>query len=250
MENTNIGKYLKRPTGLSPRAGGVAMAEEILGHLSSLHTLVEGGSKKFLDVKKQLSDVGMHIHKTVADSGDETEVRVVPHKDRRNKDLGYFTNDLDDALATGLHISKSLKESEDRDANGHHVETWGGGRYTSVAWYKKKEDADKDAKARDWRGRPPRVTPGRNLREGYNTCDFCGSEDYTKDNPFVHVTLARPSDPSELCSVMAGHAKCAGHDHTAPFKATKGQAIGTTKQLNDYIESDEARNNGHHFLTI
>lgn len=52
----------------------------------------------------------------------------------------------------------------DPDANGWHVETYGGGRYTAVAWYKHKIDADADAQKRHWHGMPPRVTPGRDMR--------------------------------------------------------------------------------------
>lgn len=245
---TIVKKAVKRPLGKSAKDAGKAVAEEIIAGLTALHTISEGGSKAFLDVKRQLNDVGMHIHKT----GMDNEVRVVPHADKKNADLGYFTDDLEDALHTGLHIAKSTKpvteslsdddkwnlhqggdvnfgphvsihkhmhkyddgsyddgdgpgyivkvsgnhpnaghwehhtnlksavreakglskqkptsESTDEDANGHHVETYGGGRYTSVAWYKKKADADAEAKRRhtsgSWSGMPPRVVPGRKI---------------------------------------------------------------------------------------
>jgi len=163
---TLVKKAVKRPLGKSSKDAGKAVAEEIIAGLTALHTISEGGSKAFLDVKRQLNDVGMHIHKT----GMDNEVRVVPHADKKNADLGYFTDDLEDALHTGLHIAKKTKpvsESTDEDANGHHVETYGGGRYTSVAWYKKKADADAEAKRRhtsgSWSGMPPRVVPGRKI---------------------------------------------------------------------------------------
>jgi hypothetical protein len=53
--------------------------------------------------------------------------------------------------------------------NGFHVETYGGGQYTSVAWYKDEEDAKKHVKdltdTGRWNGMPPRITPGRQLTE-------------------------------------------------------------------------------------
>lgn len=47
--------------------------------------------------------------------------------------------------------------------NGWHVETYGGGRYTAVAWYALRDHAERDAARRQWRGMPPRVTPGRDM---------------------------------------------------------------------------------------
>lgn len=44
---------------------------------------------------------------------------------------------------------------------GFYVMSWGGGRYTSVAWYARREDADAEVKRRlvsgSWSGKPPRV---------------------------------------------------------------------------------------------
>lgn len=47
---------------------------------------------------------------------------------------------------------------------GFYVETYGGGRYTSVAWYARREDAENEKNRRimvgSWSGMPPRVTEG------------------------------------------------------------------------------------------
>jgi hypothetical protein len=48
---------------------------------------------------------------------------------------------------------------------GWHVETFGAGRYCSIAWFARREDADEE-RARivmvgAWSGMPPRITPGR-----------------------------------------------------------------------------------------
>jgi hypothetical protein len=41
-------------------------------------------------------------------------------------------------------------------------------------------------------------------------CDACGKAGYTEDNPLVEVRQPRPSDPSDVCCIMAGHANCLG----------------------------------------
>lgn len=60
-----------------------------------------------------------------------------------------------------------LEKSDDK--NGYHVETYGGGKHTSIAWYKDKGSAEKHVKkikdSGGWRGMPPRVTPGRDLSQ-------------------------------------------------------------------------------------
>ena len=49
--------------------------------------------------------------------------------------------------------------------SGYYVMTWGGGRWTSVAWYAKREEATAEVERRikngSWAGEPPRVEPGR-----------------------------------------------------------------------------------------
>ena len=67
--------------------------------------LSEGGSKKFLDVKKQLKELGIHIHPT-----EGGEFRVVPQSDRKDPDKGYHTDDLDDALGTGKVMARKQYE--------------------------------------------------------------------------------------------------------------------------------------------
>ena len=46
---------------------------------------------------------------------------------------------------------------------GFYVCTYGGGRYTSVSWYKQRSDAEKEVKRlRDcgaWQGMPPVIEP-------------------------------------------------------------------------------------------
>lgn len=53
---------------------------------------------------------------------------------------------------------------------GWHVETFGGGRYTAVAWFLLREDAEREVARRlmigAWSGMPPRVTPGRERSDG------------------------------------------------------------------------------------
>lgn len=55
------------------------------------------------------------------------------------------------------------------EPNGFHVERYGGGRFTSVAWCLHRCEAEKEV-ARiklvgRWNGMPPRVTVGRDLNE-------------------------------------------------------------------------------------
>lgn len=70
----------------------------------------------------------------------------------------------------------------------------------------------------------------------YFDCDACGATEYTEANPFVEVRVPRPSDPSDMCCIMAGCLNC--------FPGSK-----TPAQWNEYIESKVAMINGHYFLT-
>lgn len=46
--------------------------------------------------------------------------------------------------------------------NGWYVETWGGDRYQSVAWFKdEKEAREYKNKMVYWSGRPPKITKAR-----------------------------------------------------------------------------------------
>lgn len=49
---------------------------------------------------------------------------------------------------------------------GYYVETWGGDRYSSVAWYLTWGEAEAERKRRFdlgvWAGKPPKVTPAGN----------------------------------------------------------------------------------------
>ena len=51
----------------------------------------------------------------------------------------------------------------DDKRKGYYLETWGGGRYTSCAWYPTRAEAEEERKRRmatnSWAGRPPIVVP-------------------------------------------------------------------------------------------
>lgn len=90
-----------------PRIAGQRLAQAIIESISEKHTLSEGGSKAFLAAKAKLKEVGMHIHKT----GWGDEYRVVHHSEKHDEDKGHFTDDLEDALHSGLHMAKSYQAS-------------------------------------------------------------------------------------------------------------------------------------------
>lgn len=75
----------------------------------------------------------------------------------------------------------------------------------------------------------------------YMTCDVCNSDAYTAENFFVEARTPRPSDPSDLCCIMAGHLDC--------FGGSIGGSINTPAGWNEYIESPEAYAAGYLFLT-
>jgi len=56
----------------------------------------------------------------------------------------------------GLHTMKN-------DSRGFYVMTFGGGRYTSIAWYPNRAEAEAEAARRRhsglWSGKPPIVEP-------------------------------------------------------------------------------------------
>ena len=39
-------------------------------------------------------------------------------------------------------------------------------------------------------------------------CDVCGDSGYPDANPFVEARIPRPSDPRDMCCVLAGHRRC------------------------------------------
>lgn len=105
-------------TLLSPKDAGTKIAESIIASIETKHTtLSEGGPKAFLDAKAKLKGVGMHIHKT----GFGDEYRVVHKDDKHDPDLGHFTDDLDDALHTGLSMAK---DSKTRNTRGGQTTTF------------------------------------------------------------------------------------------------------------------------------
>lgn len=75
----------------------------------------------------------------------------------------------------------------------------------------------------------------------YMTCDVCDSADYNEANPFVEVRTPRPSDPSDLCCILAGHLDC--------FGGTEGETVRTPSNWSNYIESPEAYASGYLWLT-
>lgn len=70
----------------------------------------------------------------------------------------------------------------------------------------------------------------------YFECDGCGTKEYTKENPFVEVRTPRPSDPSDLCCIVAGCLAC--------FPGTR-----TPQEWSEYIETEDAYAQGYLFLT-
>lgn len=70
----------------------------------------------------------------------------------------------------------------------------------------------------------------------YFSCDACGTEEYTPENPFVEVRVPRPSDRTDLCCIIAGCAAC--------FPGTR-----TPAEWEEYFESGEAGRDGYLFLT-
>ena len=75
-------------------------------------------SKALTDARTKLAAHGMSIQKT--DAGD---YRVYP-KGSRNPDEGYFTDDLDDAVATGIDMAaRRTKETPMRDDRDHRMVT-------------------------------------------------------------------------------------------------------------------------------
>lgn len=82
----------------------------------------------------------------------------------------------------------------------------------------------------------------------WKTCDACDRSDgYTDANPFVELRTPRPSDPSDMCCVMAGHKNCFARNATLPDIGRGG--IATPEQWATWIESKEAQAAGFVFLT-
>jgi hypothetical protein len=80
-------------------------------------------------------------------------------------------------------------------------------------------------------------------------CDVCDSDRYTEDDPLVYGCQRRPSDPMEMCSTIAGHAKCFRVE-VDKMKPSKDGGFATAKQWNDWIESEEALRDGIVFLSL
>lgn len=70
----------------------------------------------------------------------------------------------------------------------------------------------------------------------YFKCDGCGAVEYTFDNPFVEVRVPRPSDPTDMCCILAGCSNC--------FPGSK-----TPEEWSKWIESAEAMEAGYMWLT-
>jgi len=84
----------------------------------------------------------------------------------------------------------------------------------------------------------------------WNECDVCKGTEYSESDPFVEHRQRRPSDHSDMCCTMAGHAKCFGVTDAATLPSIgEGGGIATNKQWNDWIESPAAYKAGYLFLT-
>lgn len=83
------------------------------------------------------------------------------------------------------------------------------------------------------------------------TCDMCNSEVTYADE--VLVVTERPSDRTELVSIVGGCADCftpSTYEQVLESFANGGTAASTRKVLDQYIHSHEAHARGHLFLTI
>lgn len=84
----------------------------------------------------------------------------------------------------------------------------------------------------------------------YMTCDVCDTSGYTEENPFVEYRTQRPSDHSDMCCTMAGHAKCFNiKDIKTLPQISDVDGIATREQWSKWIESNEAQKAGFCFLT-
>lgn len=81
-----------------------------------------------------------------------------------------------------------------------------------------------------------------------DTCDYCGKEFPRADR--INICRARPSDPAELCLVMAICPPCHQEQHDGKQYLTKGGAIGTGKFLDDLFEDGTAGKLGLIWLSI
>jgi hypothetical protein len=73
-------------------------------------TITAGGSKQFLAIKQELLKLGITI-KTDEGHSKYSPSYVVKYAGDKNPDHGYFTNDLEDAHATGKDMAKRKKSS-------------------------------------------------------------------------------------------------------------------------------------------
>lgn len=98
---------------------------------------------------------------------------------------------------------------------------------------------------------PDRMPDGRLILhwEGPE-CDFgCGSKHYTTANPFVQIRQRRPSDQTDMCCTMWGHADCAGSPVGSLPSISESGGVATPDQWSDWIESPEAQKMGFVFIT-
>lgn len=88
-----------------------------------------------------------------------------------------------------------------------------------------------------------------------DACDSCKGTEYTAENPFVKMCRRRPSDPSDMCCVLAGHWDCFTiiRRPYAPVLPTArhdlGEAKATPEDLERWIEGPDARACGYMFIT-
>lgn len=68
-------------------------------------------------------------------------------------------------------------------------------------------------------------------------CDSCGNADYSDENPMVEFRRPRPSDPRDVCCVLAGHMRC--FKLTADSLSTDEHGgVATREQWNEWASKN------------
>ncbi len=80
-------------------------------------------------------------------------------------------------------------------------------------------------------------------------CDTCGNNEYSEDNPLVQYRTRRPSDHSDMCCTLAGHATCFRVDPATLPQIGETDGVATPAQWEAWIEKPETAKAGFLFLT-
>lgn len=115
-----------------------------------------------------------------------------------------------DGYDSGIKVVKSkmsVKEAFDNQpiaedhGKGFYVETFGGGRYTSVAWYPTKPEAEEHLKklkdSGRWSGKPPRITPDTEVKESIESINEDAMTQEQKDKR-EEIVKAMKADADKL----------------------------------------------------